>query len=279
MTQQCVTSIQRARSIHTLDKRPRLLLMGDEAMSRASHLRRATVREWQRLTIAQASTQHRKRAGEHELLSLSHNGNLKSTRGLKRKCSSSGLSRPCLPCPLAIRSVSNNPAGEVTSVRDCTEGSSPITERDTRDQSVRHTDADADSVQGDIPELEMEQQPLPMTLSQGNSPSRIVILKLSLLQAPQIRRDHKRLALALLSGIKTDAQIRNTSKDTFALIDFIFSVCKATFRSAQRRVQLRVFLRNFGLPHSPSRRGLRAFGLLFPLFACKACTRKALMFY
>jgi hypothetical protein len=180
-----------------------------------------------RVAVPGSGSPSRKRrlstANEKESTSFSalhKNGKLKSTRGLKRKCSSSGLSRPFLPCPPAIQSVSKNPAGDVTSVQDCTEGSYPIPETNTH-RSVRHTGADADSVQGDIPELGMEQQPLAMTLAQGTSPSLIVILKLSLLKAPQIRRDRKRLALALLSGIKTDAQTRNTSKDTFALIDSI----------------------------------------------------------
>jgi hypothetical protein len=130
-----------------------------------------------RVAVPGSGSPSRKRrlstANEKESMSFSslhNNGKLKSTRGLKRKCSSSGLARPCLPCPPAIQSVSNNPAGEVTSVQDCTEGSYPIPETDTH-RSVRHTDADADSVQGDIPELGMERIPLAITLAQGTNPS------------------------------------------------------------------------------------------------------------
>jgi len=150
--------------------------------------------------------------------SLHKNGKLKTSRGLKHKGSSSGLSHSSPPGlrPTDQGEGDLNPhAGSTAGPRE----GRTRPESQAKTVSINETGrGDADSVQGDTIEHDVVEDTITATALQGTHPSLIVRLKLNHTQVSQLRRDRKRLALALLTSLKGDPEASSSFAKTLALI-------------------------------------------------------------
>jgi hypothetical protein len=188
--------------------------------------------------VAHLTTRKRRRSidetcDDTSFSSLLLNGKLKSVRGRMRKGSSGGLSRISPP------TARNNHQDFEPDPMD-----HPPTRRSNdhvptlsngiggSELPINQDGGDADSVQGNAAEAEVnELAPTPSVL-QGTHPSLIIRLKLSSMQVSHLKRDRRRLALELHHCFMPTAEIRTPLVTTIKLIDKLWTTDRLRLREA-----------------------------------------------
>ncbi|KAH7068603.1 hypothetical protein FB567DRAFT_599003 [Paraphoma chrysanthemicola] len=164
--------------------------------------------------------------------SLQNTGKLKPVRQIKRKGSSSGLSRSHPPTGSRTYREQRQSPEDIFSIPDSRDQATMVGCEDGLVEATSREVHDVDSVLGDAAVAGMNGQPAAPMAPEGTHSSLIVRLKLNSVQGYQLRSDRRRLARSLLLCFDTDAQMQSPIRETMDLIQKLWSSDRLRLRES-----------------------------------------------
>ncbi|KAH7083485.1 hypothetical protein BKA63DRAFT_153945 [Paraphoma chrysanthemicola] len=164
--------------------------------------------------------------------SLQNKGKLKPVRQIRRKGSSSGLSRIHLLSECRNNGEHRQSPVDDPSIPDSSDQVTTVGNENSTTESTANRVNDVDSVLGDEAVAEVEEQETGLLAMEGTHSSLIVRLKLSSIQATHLRNDRRRLAYHLSLCFDTDAQAQSPCKKTMDLIRNLWSSDQTRLRES-----------------------------------------------